>query len=66
MGGEAMGGAGAAPGADMGMEDELASAGDEFAGTAPAAGGTAPAGRDRRESIEYSRRLGQMLTSKKK
>jgi hypothetical protein len=53
-------------GADMGMEDELASAGDEFAGTAPAAGGTAPAGRERRESIEYSRKLGQILTSKKK
>jgi hypothetical protein len=54
------------PGDDMGMEDELAATGDEFAATAPAAGGTAAAGRDRRESVEYSRKLGQMLTSKKK
>ncbi len=67
MGGEAMAGAGGMEaGADMGMEDELAAAGDEFAGTAPAAGGTAPAGRERRESVEYSRKLGQILTSKKK
>jgi hypothetical protein len=66
MGGEATGGAGSVPGADMGMEDDLAAAGDEFAGTAPAAGGTAAAGRERRESVEYSRKLGQMLTSKKK
>lgn len=67
MGGESMAGAGGMEaGADMGMEDELAAAGDEFAGTAPAAGGTAPAGRERRESVEYSRKLGQILTSKKK
>lgn len=65
MGGEAMGGAGE-PGGEMGMEDELAATGDEFAGSAPAAGGTAPAGRERRESVEYSRKLGQILTSKKK
>jgi hypothetical protein len=67
MGGESMGGAGGMEaGADTGIEGELAAAGDEFAGTAPAAGGTAPAGRERRESIEYSRKLGQILTSKKK
>jgi hypothetical protein len=65
MGGEAAAGAGALPG-DAGMESDLAAAGDEFATTAPAAGGTAPAGRERRESVEYSRKLGQILTSKKK
>jgi hypothetical protein len=50
----------------MGMEDELASTGDEFAASAPAAGGAAPAGREKRESIQYSRKLGQILNSKKK
>ena len=51
---------------EMGMEDELAAAGDEFAASAPAAGGTEAAGRARRESVEYSRRLGTILSSKKK
>ncbi len=63
-GGEAM--AGAEPAMDMGMEDELAATGDEFATTAPAAGGEEPAGRAKRESIEYSRKLGLLLNSKKK
>ena len=48
------------------MEDEIAAAGDEFAASAPAAGGTEAAGRARRESVEYSRRLGTILSSKKK
>jgi hypothetical protein len=39
---------------------------DEFATSAPAAGGTEVAGRAKRESIEYSRRIGQILSSKKK
>jgi hypothetical protein len=59
-------GPGMATQADTGMEDEMAAVGDEFAASAPAAGGTEPAGRERRESVEYSRKLGQMLNSKKK
>lgn len=55
-----------APGMDTGMEDEMASVGDEFAASAPAAGGVSPEGRARRESIEYSRQLGKILSSKKK
>jgi hypothetical protein len=39
---------------------------DEFSASAPAAGGTEVAGRAKRESIEYSRRIGQLLSSKKK
>lgn len=53
-------------GMDTGMEDEMASVGDEFAASAPAAGGAEAAGRARRESVEYSRKLGQILNSKKK
>ncbi len=49
-----------------GMEADLAAAGDEFAASAPAAGGTEAAGRARRESVEYSRKLGTILSSKKK
>jgi len=67
MGGEGPAMSGAAPGEDMGgMEADLAATGDELAASAPAAGGAAPAGRERRESIEYSRKLGQILSSKKK
>ena len=66
MGGAATDMGGTTPDADMDMEDELSAAGDEFAASAPAAGGTEPAGRARRESIEYSRKLGKMLSSKKK
>lgn len=55
-----------APGEEeTGLEGEMAAAGDEFAASAPAAGGTAEAGREKRESIEYSRRLGTLLSSKK-
>ena len=39
---------------------------DEFAAAAPAAGGEEEAGRARRESIERSRRVANILTSKKK
>lgn len=40
--------------------------GDEFAASEPATGGEEAAGRAKRESIEYSRRLGTILSSKKK
>lgn len=66
-------GAPAAPGApDMGAEmpstmaEPGAEMGDEFAGAEPATGGEEAAGRAKRESIEYSRKLGQILSSKKK
>jgi hypothetical protein len=39
---------------------------DEFGTAAPAAGGDAEAGRAKRESIQFSRRLGTLLSSKKK
>ena len=39
---------------------------DEFSASEPATGGVEPAGRAKRESIEYSRRLGTILSSKKK
>jgi hypothetical protein len=41
-------------------------AGDAFAASEPATGGEEAAGRAKRESIEYSRRLGTILSSKKK
>jgi hypothetical protein len=62
---------GAAPAMDMGAEMPSTMAapgaemGDEFAGTEPATGGDEAAGRAKRESIEYSRRLGTILSSKK-
>lgn len=40
--------------------------GDEFAAAEAGTGGTEEAGRAKRESIEYSRKLGQILSSKKK
>jgi hypothetical protein len=46
------------PGEEMG--------GDEFGGAAAATGGLEAAGRAKRESIDYSRRLGTLLSSKKK
>ena len=49
---------GGEPGAEMG--------GDEFGASEPATGGMEPAGRMKRESIEYSRKLGNILSSKKK
>lgn len=39
---------------------------DEFGTAAPAAGGGAEAGRAKRESVQFSRRLGTLLSSKKK
>lgn len=60
---------------DMGAEipstmtapgEEEAPMGDEFGGSAAATGGAEAAGRAKRESIEYSRRLGTLLSSKKK
>jgi hypothetical protein len=62
MGGMDMSGGGmpATMGApDMGVDDE-------FGGDEVATGGEEPAGRMKRESIEYSRRLGTILSSKKK
>ena len=38
---------------------------DDFEASEPAAGGEEPTGRTRRESIELSRKLGQILSSKK-
>ncbi len=64
--------AGATPAADMGAEmpatmaEPGAEGGDEFGASEPATGGEEPAGRMKRESIEYSRKLGQILSSKKK
>jgi hypothetical protein len=58
-----------APGEEMAptsMGAEEFPSGDEFAAAEPAAGGVEPAGRAKRESIEYSRRLGTILSSKKK
>jgi hypothetical protein len=68
-----MGGAPAAApagGEEMGAEMPSTMAapeegGDEFAASEPATGGTEAAGRAKRESVEYSRRLGQILSSKK-
>ena len=39
---------------------------DDFAAAEPAAGGEEEAGREKRESIEQSIRLGRILSSKKK
>ena len=56
----------AAGGLDLGAEPELPPApavgGEEETGTPPAP----EAGREKRESVDYSRRLGQLLNSKKK
>ena len=58
---------GATPGGDIGMPDEEAfPTGDEFGASGAATGGEEAAGRAKRESIEYSRRLGILLNSKKK
>ena len=54
---------------EPGAEDDLAAepgAEDEFAAAAPAAGGEEEAGRAKRESIEFSRRLATILAPKKK
>lgn len=60
MGAEAMG---AAP-AELGAE--AMPTGDDFAAAEPAAGGEEPAGRMKRESVEYSRKLGTILSQPKK
>jgi hypothetical protein len=62
-GGAAMPGS-EALGAEIGAEAPPM-AGDEFGAAEPATGGEEAAGRARRESVEYSRRLGQILSSKK-
>jgi hypothetical protein len=56
---------------DFGAEDELAAepdseGEDEFATAASAAGGEEEAGRAKRESVEFSRRLATLLAPKKK
>ncbi len=60
MGPEAMG---AAP-AEMGAAEMPT--GDDFAAAEPAAGGEEAAGRMKRESVEYSRKLGTILSQPKK
>jgi len=45
---------------------EPEAAGDEFAASEPATGGEEAAGRAKRESVEFSRKLGTILSSKKK
>jgi hypothetical protein len=58
------------PGQDADLEADIAAGPemgtDEFGAAEPATGSEEPAGRAKRESIEYSRRLGTILTSKKK
>jgi len=49
--------------AEAGVEEP---AGDEFDAAGAAAGGEAEAGREQRESIERSRKLGQLLSGSKK
>lgn len=59
-------GEGAALGAPEADLDAAVAAGpDEFGATEPATGGVEAAGRAKRESIEYSRKLGALLSSKK-
>jgi hypothetical protein len=59
-------GAPAAPGMPSTMSEPEMGIEDEFAASEPATGGMEPAGRAKRESIEYSRKLGTILSSKKK
>jgi len=65
-----MGAAGAAPAGDAGTEMpstmSAPEGGDEFGASEPATGGDDIAGRMKRESIQYSRKLGTILSSKKK
>lgn len=63
--------AGAEPAVDADMEpsmdaEEPAAPADDFDASEPAAGGEDEAGRAKRESIELSLKLGQILSSKKK
>jgi hypothetical protein len=62
---------GGAPAAMPGMEapetgEEEFPAADEFGASEPATGGAEAAGREKRESVEYSRKLATILSSKKK
>jgi hypothetical protein len=52
--------------AEAGAEEAPAEGDDEFGAAAPAAGGEEEAGREKRESIERSRRLGTVLGGSKK
>jgi hypothetical protein len=54
------------PSVDDAMPGEGGDASDDFATDAAAAGGEEAAGRPTRESVEYSRRFGQLLAPKKK
>ena len=71
---EGPGGAPGGMGGEMDMGSEMPATmgepdmagGDEFGAAAAATGGDEAAGRMRRESIEYSRKLGKILSSKKK
>jgi DNA-binding transcriptional regulator GbsR (MarR family) len=72
---EGPGGAAGAMGGGMDMgaempatigEPDMPEGGDEFGAAAAATGGEEAAGRMRRESIEYSRKLGKILISNKK
>ena len=64
---EPMGAEGMAPAGEPEMEPTVdQEAGDEFAAADAAAGGAEEAGRAKRESIELSRRLGTILSPKKK
>jgi hypothetical protein len=65
--------AGPTMGADTGMgmggaapDEEAFPSGDDFGASEPAAGGDEAAGRVKRESVEYSRKLGMMLAQSKK
>jgi len=51
---------------DLDLDTEGGEEEDEFAAAEPAAGGEEEAGREKRESVERSRRLASLLTSKKK
>jgi hypothetical protein len=65
--GEEAPGMGAEAPAEMGSPDEEEfPGGDEFAAADASAGGEEAAGREMRENIAYSRRLGTILSSKKK
>ena len=61
-----MGGGDAAAAMPATMGEPDMGAGDSFGATEPATGGEEAAGRAKRESVEYSRRLGTILSSKKK
>jgi hypothetical protein len=56
-----------APGGDMGSTPDMGTPAPDMSAPAPGGDmGGAPAGREKRESVDYSRRLGILLNSKKK